>query len=434
MISDRLFQRFNSIFLSKLETPIVAFLLLFAEALNVPFIPPVIINSFSYATVLFLIAIRLRRFAYFLLKDISFVSLIILAVLSVYWSINPSETLQEVRALVRSMFFSIYLALQYNPTEQIKLLSWVTGLAILLSFIVCLLFPSYGIASDPDNYSAWTGIFTHKQIFGRFLSFSASIFLVRAAYQRNQHWLNFVLLSLILILTIFSQSKTSLMGFFILVTFLPFYRIARQKGTRFLLMLITLLIAICLAIILTLNLQTIVVDMLGKNLEFNGRTPIWTMIIEKGLRERPLLGYGYNAFWTSDVSTPILMNSWARGQENFVSGEDIFHAHNGFIDLFIQLGIVGVVIFIVNFLETIRKTVYLLFVTRRVEYFWMLEFLLIYLIFNFIEGQTLLSTNNILWLSYGYVSVSSSVHYGHLKNLFNHGKNREHSRYLVTNE
>ncbi|WP_017651404.1 O-antigen ligase family protein [Fortiea contorta] len=397
-----------------LEVISVIFLLLFAESLNASFIPSSLINILSYGIILILIVGRLKRFTYAASRDTSLILLIGVALASVYWSINPSDTAQEVRALLRSLFFSIYLAMQYTPKELIRLLSWVIGFALILSFFASLMFPSYTISSEPDNYSAWQGIFNHKQIFGRFLSFGSTIFISNLIAKKGSIWNNLSWLGFIFILLIFSQSKTGLIAYLLVLLFLPVYKIVVQKHGRALFLLIALLITSLLIILISLNIENIVVGYLGKNLEFNGRTPIWTMIIDKGL-ERPFLGYGYNAFWTSNESTFIIMNSWARGQEGFRTGQIIFHAHNGFLDLFLQLGLIGVILFTYNLLLTIIRIINLLFTTRQFEYFWMLQFLVVYLIFNLSEGQTLLSTSNILWIIYGFISLSSSIQYNRIK-------------------
>jgi exopolysaccharide production protein ExoQ len=408
----------NKDVLVKIELASVIFLLLFAESINAPFIPPVLINILIYVIVLILIIGRLKRFTYVALKDPSLLLLIGIAVTSVYWSVSPSNTLQEVRALLRSLLFSIYLAMQYTPKEQIRLLSWVTGLALIMSCIVCLFLPSYGLAVDEGHYAAWQGIFNHKQMFGRYLAFASTIFLVNTIAHKDKKWMRIIWLGFIFMLTILSQSKTSLIAFIMLLLSLPVHKIILQKKARGLLIIIAFFLTFLISIMLALNLEDIVVGSLGKNLEFNGRTPIWSMIINKGL-ERPFLGYGYNAFWTSNESTFIIMNSWARGQESFVSGEDVFHSHNGFLDLFIQIGIIGSIIFAYNLIVTISRVIQLLLITRQVEYFWMLQFTAVYIVFNMAEGQTLLSTNNILWIIYGYVSFSSALQLNRIKQKIN---------------
>lgn len=68
---------------------------------------------------------------------------------------------------------------------------------------------------------------------------------------------------------------------------------------------------------------------LGKDPTLTGRTDIWEALFRK-VDERPWTGYGYNAFWGRD-SEPA---AWIRHQ----TGWSVPSAHNGWIDLLIQLG------------------------------------------------------------------------------------------------
>jgi O-antigen ligase len=158
------------------------------------------------------------------------------------------------------------------------------------------------------------------------------------------------------------------------------------------------------AMLITTNLETIVVDILGKDLTFNGRIPIWTLAIEKGL-ERPWLGYGYDGFWTSDESYLIYRNTWL--WEGFVNGE-IMHAHNGFIDIFLELGFVGLSLCLLSFLMLISRTFYLINLTNLREFFWIFQFLIIFLFCNMSEGAIFLG-GSLFWVLYVSMSFSTAI-------------------------
>lgn len=173
--------------------------------------------------------------------------------------------------------------------------------------------------------------------------------------------------------------------------------------------MISILFYSILAIILSLNIEYIVVDLLGKDLAFDGRVPLWNLAIEKGL-EQPWLGYGYEGFWSSpNVSDYVIYNSWAVLNEGFRNHSVQFHSHNGFIDLFLELGFIGVFIFLLNIFFSIKRIITLLISTRGVEFYWMLQFLGIFWIANLAEGGLVLSSRDMFWIIYVSIVISSAV-------------------------
>jgi O-antigen ligase len=158
------------------------------------------------------------------------------------------------------------------------------------------------------------------------------------------------------------------------------------------------------AVLIVTNWEFLLVDTLGKDVELNGRLPIWTLIINKGM-EQPLLGYGYAGFWTSSESVYVLNNSWA-GTEDLTGTR--FHAHNGFIDLFIQLGFIGLILFAFNLTIVFKKVIDILNTPKVGDFFWMFIFLVVILFFNITEAITILSTGT-LWSLYVAVNLSAIV-------------------------
>ena len=67
-----------------------------------------------------------------------------------------------------------------------------------------------------------------------------------------------------------------------------------------------------------------VLEGMGKNATLTGRTGIWGLLI-RSIAKRPLLGYGYYAFWQGvkgESANVILATHWVFG-----------YAHNGIIEI-----------------------------------------------------------------------------------------------------
>ena len=327
--------------IEKLETISVVFLLVVAEILSLPPTIRSLINLASYIIVALLILRQTQRVAYVFTRDISLLLLIGMACASIFWSANITDTQDSIRALIRSTMLGTYIATRYTPKEQIRLVTYAVGISIVLSTILAIVFPVYGTGIT-NGVFVWKGIYGHKQYLARFMAIGFSVFLITLFGKKSNKLINFIGLGATLALIILSTSKTGLLMVLFLLLSLPLYYIAQQKYKfrTILLIFSTILIAL-VSFIISANLEFIVVDLMGKNLEFNGRLPIWTLAIQKGL-EQPFLGYGYAGFWSSEEATRILSSIWG--------GVDAIHAHSGFVDLFLQLGFVGILLMLLNLL------------------------------------------------------------------------------------
>ncbi len=74
-----------------------------------------------------------------------------------------------------------------------------------------------------------------------------------------------------------------------------------------------------------------------------GRTELWAEMF-KYIAERPFIGYGYDSFWTpAHTAYVALALGWV-----------VPHAHNGYIEMALELGYAGVAIFVWAFMAGVR--------------------------------------------------------------------------------
>ena len=70
--------------------------------------------------------------------------------------------------------------------------------------------------------------------------------------------------------------------------------------------------------------------MFGRDLTFTGRTDIWSYVVD-AIKERPVLGYGYGAFWRADgFASYFVANRF---------GFFVSHAHSSMLDASLDLGV-----------------------------------------------------------------------------------------------
>lgn len=363
------------------------------------------INTVSYGVVLFLISLQWKRFLYVGTRDITLLLLIVVAALSYFWSAAPQFTIDEFKSYWRAVFVGVYFASRYQPKELMQLLALMFGLAAFLN----LLYAGFAIATGNSDLAitmtndepSWKGLLEHKQELGRMMVHSCIILLLTCLKNvnfRKYGWIGFCCSIVLLIL---SKSKTSWVTFLFSLSLLPILKFAKFKyRSRTFIYIALVLIISSIAVLVTSNLETIVVDILRKPADFNGRFDVWALSIESALK-RPWLGYGYSGFWTSSESDYILVHTWAAA-----AGVTRFQAHNGFIDLFLQLGFLGMSIFLVNFIATLNRVVNILHSTRTIESLWMLEFLILSVVLQLTESLTLVSLNTLCSI---YVSIVLST-------------------------
>ncbi|WP_134684443.1 O-antigen ligase family protein [Brevibacillus migulae] len=343
-----------------------------------------------YAVSFFLILLRWKRVLQVMKRDKWLVLLLFFTTCSLFWSYAPEVTLRRIVALFGTTAFGIYLAARYSMKEQLRLVAFMLGAAIVLSVIFAWVLPGYGIYSE-DRGEAWRGIFVHKNILGRLMALSSLVFLLLCMAQRQRRSLYAGFLGLSLCLLILSNSKTALIIFLfqlIVFTMMPMLRMKNK------------LLAVFLGIVLILagSLTFLAVDIgtvaeaslesMDRDVTLTGRTDLWMALFDR-VKEHPYLGYGYSGFWLGNAgeSYQILLDT----------GWMPVHSHNGLLDILIDLGVVGLILFFVTFSAGMARGVRLIQTTRSIESYWPLLCFTFLFLYMFPE-DSLFKQNNVFWI------------------------------------
>jgi O-antigen ligase len=348
-----------------------------------------------YVISLGLILLRARQFISVAKRDLLLLLLVGIAVFSYHWSIAPPLTVRRSIALMGSTLFGMYVATCYSPKQILKLVVWTLSIGALLSVVLGLALPSYGIAQG-----GWRGIYQHKNFMGRLMSLNAVFLLLLNSGNRRYRWLVSAGIGLSAGLVLLSNSKGAWVTFLALLILLPFFKALQWKYTLAIpILIIMTLVSAVGGVWIAENLEDIVVNKLGKNFTFTGRTELWELVIEM-IKQRPLLGYGYSAFWLG-LNGPS-------GYIQLAAGWAVPHAHNGFLDLWLDLGFLGLLVFILGFLISVIRAIRSLCLTKKVEDIWPLIFLTCTLLYNLAES-TILERNNFFWILYVATVLSRPV-------------------------
>lgn len=149
------------------------------------------------------------------------------------------------------------------------------------------------------------------------------------------------------------------------------------------------------ATLLLANAETILAAF-GRDLTFTGRTELWAAVFNK-IWERPWLGYGYTGFW----------QGWAgaSGEVWSAVGWEAPSSHNGLLDLWLDLGLLGLSAFILSFIATCLRSVTWVRLTKTAEGMWPLAYLTFLFLANITDSS--LFKQNFLWLMYVVITMST---------------------------
>jgi O-antigen ligase len=288
-----------------------------------------------YAVTLLLIGFRVTRLMRILPALFMTGLLVGLCFASSYWSIAPDITTRRTIAVAVTSLFGLYLAARYKGEDLVQIIAFSFAILAFGSYFVCLFVPHLGIHDD-INAGAWKGLWYEKNQMAAMmvLGFIASCASAYIAPERRKAWIG--LAAMIFLLVVLSRSKTSLLACLASAGAFPVLTALQRGGVRSIVFTWLAATAALIGSALFYIAPDMIFKMLGKDPTLTGRTEIWASLMRLS-DKHPWLGYGYKAFWTP-TSVPA---SVVRAETHW----DVPSAHNGWLDLLIQLGWVGVILF-----------------------------------------------------------------------------------------
>jgi O-antigen ligase len=294
----------------------------------------------------------------------------------------PTLVLRRGIAVFGTTLFGIALAVRLSLEEQLRLMSWVFRIIAVLSLVCIVLAPSYGISDWVEHQGEWRGIFDHKNGLGSVMALSILVEWHLPTQTRFSIALNRLALLLSAVLLVFSSSMTPMIALVASLLFLQIYKFAMQRLRIpvYAIVLATLLMIASGATMLFIDSER-VTNALGRTSDLTGRTEIWGRVMSY-IPERPVLGYGYSGFWYGASSKSLTVDQ--------VMGTRIMYSHNGYLEILLTLGAVGLLLAL-GFLATgIKRAFDLSEQHRSSVYLWPLAFLFFLTVHNIGECTILL--------------------------------------------
>lgn len=272
------------------------------------------------------------------------------AAVSLAWTTATGFTVTGLLQLLTTTWIGCVIGSRLTLPELLALASRAAKLLISLSWLVYLVLPGRGRTVGTYEAGSLEGVFPHRNLLGYFatlavVTFWASRHLATTRSQRLREtcWVVAALSTLLA-----TQSRTALVVLLAVGSVgLLFAALRRLQPERRLLAAVVTLGALYPLAVLVRDHSSEVLQSLGRDPTLTGRTDIWGSVLVQ-IRERPWTGYGWNSIW--HLGTQPSQELWDR------AGFVFYHAHDGYLDVVLQLGLVGLVLTVVILLGGVKRS------------------------------------------------------------------------------
>jgi exopolysaccharide production protein ExoQ len=301
--------------------------------------------------------------------------ILVLALASTAWSVEPEISLRRGIALVISSLFGLYLGVNYSPIELLRLLGRALALAIVGSFIFALLRPDVAMTSELHE-GEWRGLFVNKNSLGQMMLISCLVRSVLILACRRRRW-HIFWLALSLGLLLLSGAKTPLVlgaGLLVVAGLVRKFQVDRHRFSFVASMVGVLSL---LAVLIGAAGFDEIMTLLGKDPTLTGRTEIWSLVWN-AVQPRLWVGYGYGAFWSNPEGPAAEI--WD------VLDWRVPNAHSGILELWLGLGILGLMLFLGLAVSTFRSIMQRAAILDRATAIWLICYAVMFL--GYIVGES----------------------------------------------
>jgi O-antigen ligase len=283
---------------------------------------------------------RPRQVKQFLRDNLPLLLFFSYCALSIAWSDHSFIAFKRWSKSVGDLVMVMVVLTDPYPLAAIKRLFTRAAFVLLpLSVLFIKCYPDLGSAYSPEDMTImYFGVTTFKNLLGMIsMVFGlASVWSFMGAYEvrgmphRTRHLIaHGVIVGIAIWLIVTADSMTSLSCFVLAGSVMVL--ISQRWVTRWpssVHLIVWTAVAIPLFALFIDTVGTLV-HSLGRNTSLTGRTAIWKAVLS--LHTNPLLGTGFESFWLGSR----LESVWN------MSVKGIQEAHNGYIELYLNLGLVG---------------------------------------------------------------------------------------------
>ncbi|MGA7245146.1 MAG: O-antigen ligase family protein [Terracidiphilus sp.] len=353
------------------------------------------VTAVVFTIVLALLLPKLTIILQMLRKDVVFGALVGLSMASSLWSQFPERSLQWSMFLALDTAFIFYLHQRFTHEQTMQLLFLVGWVCLVVSIILALCFPAFGIDHTLSTPS-WRGLYGQKNLCAMATVFwlSLAFYLPARSFIAKSARAVYICLSVALI--VMTRSTTSDVVLGVLVAYVLATRMIQrfQFRDRIVTVLAASIAAISLLAAMIVN-WTELAYLLGKDPTLTGRIGIW-QAAWTSLMKHPLLGYGYRAFWEGyqgESANVALANGWA-----------VTSAHNAFLGVWLDLGALGLAVVVYSLVRAVSQVLANLCTHASSYLGWCACIVFLTIVMSIDEGEMMIP-NGLLWMLFMLASL-----------------------------
>ncbi|WP_431220462.1 O-antigen ligase family protein [Leifsonia xyli] len=298
-----------------------------------------------------------------------------LCVISIAWSAYPGASALGVVAQLATTLGGLFLALRLTRRGLLSALGnafrWILGLSLVFELVVALfvrqpvlpLTPAQAVPSGklPQAFY-WSrdllfhggpiqGIVGNSNLLAMIALLAIVVFGIQVADRTTRHgsaaiWLVIAVLELAL-----TRSATVIAASLATAVVLGFALWTRRVGPgRRTPVYVVAFASLAAVIVLVSVFAPRIPALFGKSEDLTGRLDIWSKVI--GLaQQRPVFGWGWISYWAP----------WVKPFDGLATrnGVEYLQAHNAWLDVWMQVGVIGLVVFILLVLSTLGRSWFL---------------------------------------------------------------------------
>ncbi len=284
---------------------------------------------------------RIRRLRLNGLLGASLAALLLVALLSLLWAEDIALTARKLTVFFLLLISAAGMAVRFSLKEFMTFVG-LTGAAVVVLGFTAEFFHGTFLVNPPYAVYQFAGVL-HPNAMGAYCAIGA-ITLFTLAHLTERRWKAYGFLLLMLLCVgalLLTKSRTAFLTACVVLLCLW---AASTDLKRTVITVIGLGMLLCiLGIIYNDNIvgkleSTVLLGREGEGTagSLSNRLPLWKECLEY-VEQRPLLGYGYDSFWT-----PKHIYTISKHQ-----GWDVPHSHNGYLEMLLSTGVIGLLLYLI---------------------------------------------------------------------------------------
>jgi O-antigen ligase len=258
---------------------------------------------------------------------------------SAIWSIHPDITIKRSLGYTSLMVAALYISVTFDEDQWIKALYYSIAISSIASIGFVIISPKVGIMQAEGLAGDWRGVFIHKNGFGEAMAIGIFTQLYLLVARVGKKFWRFFWASIFICLAVLAKSGTQLIiSSLYLLTFLVYVAWQQHKPFGYAIGCLFAFILVAVGVALAVDPGS-TLELIGKDPTLTGRTDIWAVVLQL-VEQKPLLGWGYKAMFIDGDS----VSYWIWDQ---LKGFKLTHAHNGWLEVTLELGLVGLCLILV---------------------------------------------------------------------------------------